>query len=147
MKTIVLILTLCFGSIASAQCPGGVCPLPNKTYSQPVIAPSFQYVQQPSYTPQQVYRDNIQYYWQSSNRHWTHPSTIQNHIASTHGVSTAGMTGEQLLTLHDQIHRGERPSRLVSRPVSRTVPLNVSPPVTTRAVVVQWRIVDSYPCR
>lgn len=43
----------------------------------------------------------------SSNRaHWTYPGTIENHLASGHGVSTSGMTREQMLNLHDSLHEG-----------------------------------------
>lgn len=35
---------------------------------------------------------------------WTYPSTIEDHMASDHGVSTAGKTKAQLLAEHDAIH-------------------------------------------
>jgi hypothetical protein len=40
---------------------------------------------------------------------WTHPSTIENHMAVDHGVSTAGKTKAQLLAEHDAIHDGIGP--------------------------------------
>lgn len=38
--------------------------------------------------------------------HWTYPGEISNHLASSHGVSTAGMSREQMLDLHDSLHEG-----------------------------------------
>lgn len=35
---------------------------------------------------------------------WTHPSTIEDHMATDHGVSVAGKTKSQLLAEHDAIH-------------------------------------------
>lgn len=40
---------------------------------------------------------------------WTHPSTIEDHMAFDHGVSVAGKTKEQLLAEHDAIHDGIGP--------------------------------------
>lgn len=40
---------------------------------------------------------------------WTYPSTIEDHMASDHGVSVAGKTKEQLLAEHDAIHDGIGP--------------------------------------
>ncbi len=39
---------------------------------------------------------------------WTHPSTIEDHMVSTHGVSTTGKTRAQLYAEHDAIHDSER---------------------------------------
>ncbi len=41
--------------------------------------------------------------------HWTYPGEIGNHLASDHGVATAGMSREQQLDLHDSIHEGQSP--------------------------------------
>jgi hypothetical protein len=49
---------------------------------------------------------------------WTHPSTIEDHMVSHHGVSTVGKTREQLYAEHDAIHDAER-SRSVSVTTSR----------------------------
>lgn len=38
--------------------------------------------------------------------HWTYPGTIDGHLRSTHGVSAAGMSREQMLNLHDALHEG-----------------------------------------
>lgn len=42
---------------------------------------------------------------------WTHPSTIEDHMVSTHGVSTVGKTRAQLYAEHDALHDAERSSR------------------------------------
>jgi hypothetical protein len=42
---------------------------------------------------------------------WTHPSTIEDHMVSTHGVSTVGKTKAQLYAEHDALHDAERSSR------------------------------------
>jgi hypothetical protein len=39
---------------------------------------------------------------------WTHPSTIEDHMVSTHGVSTVGKTRAQLYAEHDALHDAER---------------------------------------
>ncbi len=41
--------------------------------------------------------------------HWTHPGSIESHLRSGHGLSSseiAGLSHEQKLTLHDNIHEG-----------------------------------------
>ena len=38
--------------------------------------------------------------------HWSYPGTIDSHLESTHGVSTAGMNRQQKLDLHDSLHEG-----------------------------------------
>lgn len=43
--------------------------------------------------------------------HWTHPGTIYSHLISEHGFSPAqlaGLTAEQMLTLHDQAHNAKK---------------------------------------
>lgn len=42
--------------------------------------------------------------------HWTHPGTIYNHLISEHGFSSqqlAGLTTDQMKTLHDQAHNAK----------------------------------------
>lgn len=41
---------------------------------------------------------------------WTYPSTIENHMATDHGVSVAGKSKAQLLAEHDAIHDASGPS-------------------------------------
>jgi hypothetical protein len=36
--------------------------------------------------------------------HWSFPGTIENHLESTHGVATAGMSRQEKLNLHDSLH-------------------------------------------
>lgn len=61
----------------SSSCPGGNCP----TSSAPAAY--------------------------QSRGHYTYPGTIDNHLEYDHRVSTAGMTREQKLDMHDAIHRDE----------------------------------------
>ncbi len=42
--------------------------------------------------------------------HWSYPGTIDNHLEEDHGVSTAGMTRQQKLDLHDSLHEGTAPA-------------------------------------
>jgi len=59
--------------------------------------------------------------------HWTHPDTISNHLQSDQhaaevaamGVTLVGMSHEQMLTLHDQLHEA-RNGKTVSRTVTRS---------------------------
>ena len=39
-------------------------------------------------------------------QHWTYPGDLGSHLQSTHGVSTAGLSREQMLNLHDALHEG-----------------------------------------
>jgi hypothetical protein len=64
-----------------SSCPGGVCPT------------------------RQVVRAAVPQVVRSSN-HWSYPGTIDGHLQSTHGISTAGMSREQMLITHDAIHEG-----------------------------------------
>ena len=66
----------------SGGCPGGVCP----TAMAPQAVQRATTVQQPG--------------------HWTYPGTIENHLESTHGVATAGMSRQEKLNLHDSLHEG-----------------------------------------
>lgn len=36
--------------------------------------------------------------------HWTFPGTIEGHLRTGHGVDPRGLTREQMLQLHDQLH-------------------------------------------
>jgi hypothetical protein len=53
--------------------------------------------------------------------HWTYPGTINGHLESTHGVSTAGMSREQMLDLHDALHEGSVVAPSAGRPVAMPV--------------------------
>jgi hypothetical protein len=48
---------------------------------------------------------------------WTYPGTIQQHLASDHGISTAGKTQSQLLVEHDAIHDQIGPVSRTSAPI------------------------------
>jgi hypothetical protein len=48
--------------------------------------------------------------------HWTYPGEISNHLAGDYGVSTAGMTREQMLNLHDSLHEGSASAVRVQTP-------------------------------
>lgn len=52
--------------------------------------------------------------------HWTYPGEIGNHLASSHGVSSAGMSREQMLDLHDSLHEGTSVRAVQYSPVSST---------------------------
>lgn len=39
-------------------------------------------------------------------QHWSYPGHIEHHLRVDHGVSTAGMSLEQMLNAHDYIHQG-----------------------------------------
>jgi len=52
--------------------------------------------------------------------HWSFPGDIQTHLRQGHGQTVASMSYEQMLTLHDSLHRSGRNS--YSSPVrKRTV--------------------------
>lgn len=99
-----------------SSCPGGVCPT------------------------RQVVRAAVPQVVRSSN-HWSYPGTIDGHLQSTHGISTAGMSREQMLSTHDAIHEGRyvtpraatvvipapKPAPVVPLPVPQAVkPVSVS---------------------
>jgi len=67
-------------------CPNGVCPT-----NQPV---------------RQTVRNVFAPVSNISRGHWSYPGTISGHLQSTHGVSTVGMSREQMLNLHDALHEG-----------------------------------------
>jgi hypothetical protein len=79
-------------------CPGGVCPTATTT-RQAIV----------------------------SRGHWSYPGTISGHLQGTHGVSTAGMTREQMLDTHDALHEGR-----YARPTST---IRVAPTPTLTPVV------------
>jgi hypothetical protein len=99
----------------SSGCPGGICPTGTPTRAATVS--------------------------RASAGHWSYPGTIDSHLQSTHGVSTAGMTREQMLNTHDALHEGRSIQRPVqsapaviyqSQPVIRVTPQPVyRAPVTT----------------
>lgn len=71
------------GTQTRSSCPGGVCP----TSAYP--ATSFS---------------------SSSPGHWSYPGDIDSHLeGQAHGYSTAGMTHQQKLDLHDALHEGRAP--------------------------------------
>lgn len=54
--------------------------------------------------------------------HWSFPGDIRTHLQQGHGQQTAGLSYEQMLNLHDQLHTSGRTfssQRKVSRPVYR----------------------------
>lgn len=76
----------------SSSCPNGQCPTAN---SQRQFTPIANIVS----APFNAISD--------ARNHYTFPGTIDNHLEYDHGVSTAGMTRQQKLNMHDAIHRGE----------------------------------------
>ena len=75
------LLSRWFGSPKySSNCPGGVCP-----------------------TSTAAPRSIIQ---AAQPGHWSYPGSIDSHLEGTHGVSTAGMSRQQKLDLHDSLHEG-----------------------------------------
>jgi len=81
--------------------------------------------------------------YQSAN-HWTYPGTIQNHLATDHGVSTSGMSRQQMLNLHDALHEGRAVSSFVSSPapVPALPPIPVAPVETATIPVIADEPVD-----
>ena len=71
-------------SVLRSNCPNGVCP------TGQVVRQSVRNV----ITPQ----SNV------SRGHWSYPGTISGHLKATHGVSTIGMSHEQMLNTHDALH-------------------------------------------
>jgi hypothetical protein len=83
---------------------------------------------------------------------WTHPSTIQDHMAHDHGISTAGKTQAQLLAEHDAIHDQIGPvyhTSLPSRPAPVTYtavqPALVAPIVSVPVVSRQIAPAPRFP--
>lgn len=52
---------------------------------------------------------------------WTYPGDIASHVATVHGISTAGKTKEQLEREHDAAHNGTRVTYAVPAVVRSTV--------------------------
>jgi len=50
--------------------------------------------------------------------HWSFPGDIATHLRQGHGQQTAGLTYQQMLNLHDQLHRSSL-QRKVYRPTYR----------------------------
>jgi len=99
-------------SQVSSSCPGGVCPTGNNLLMQ-TSAP------QPG--------------------HWSYPGDIDSHLEGTHGVSTAGLTRQQKLNLHDSLHEGTtaptyRTSAYGGSVVVRSAPTYGSTGAVTRSV-------------
>jgi hypothetical protein len=114
MKPLLAILAAClFVSSDSAQifpnaawnrtrqvgssCPGGLCPT-----AASVAAPSRRVLSAPFKA------------LSNGAGHWSYPGDINSHLESTHGVSTAGMSREEKLNLHDSLH--ENGGQVVSVP-------------------------------
>lgn len=53
----------------------------------------------------------------SSSSHWTYPGDIASHLSTTHGQDVSGLTTEQQLTLHDDLHEGRVVARSFSAPI------------------------------
>ena len=76
-----------------------------------VVTRTVEQIVQPSASSARVHmRWNIQGDWSPS------MSQTRRHLEQEHGVSTAGMSHQQMLDLHDALHEGRRaPARSVSR--------------------------------
>lgn len=74
-------------------------------------------------------------------RHWTYPGNIDDHLQYAHGVSPAGLTHEQKLSLHDSLHEGTRakPPTVVSEATFRTPP----PPIPAKKKAVSESVSES----
>jgi len=93
-----------------SNCPGGICP-PQQTNTRKITTLQYSV---PSVVQQQQ-TNTIQSYTQSNRKHWSHPSTIQEHMSSTHGIPNPyGYSGEELLKWHDALHELERYGRLIT---------------------------------
>ena len=104
---------------SQSSCPGGVCPT-NRAVYQPV-------------------RTVIQQ--AATSRHWTYPGpSIASHLADAEhaaqlrakGISTAGMSQEQMLSLHDALHE----NRVVVPQKVKTVAPQVMPRVAQPMIAV-----------
>jgi len=76
-------------SAPPSSCPGGVCPVPMRVAFETLPLP-----QAVSVVP-------------VSANHWTYPGEITTHMQNDHNISTAGLSREQALTLHDQLHESQ----------------------------------------
>ncbi|MFO0383252.1 MAG: hypothetical protein ACK506_16235 [Pirellula sp.] len=85
------------GNCPTSNCPDGKCPLQTVAEVGPDTKPG----------------------------HWTYPGSIDSHLKETHGVNASGLTHEQKLTLHDQLHESAKskpvPVQSVSTPVYQSV--------------------------
>lgn len=88
MKSLLAIGLLLVATTAHAQCPGGVCP----------------------YKPggNQYPPGGYQCLPDIAGPHWTYPGEIHSHLATGHGVNSAGMTRAQAEAEHDRLHNAER---------------------------------------
>jgi len=103
----------------SSGCPGGICPTGTPTRAATVS--------------------------RASAGHWSYPGTIDSHLQSTHGVSTAGMTREQMLNTHDALHEGrsiQRPVqsapaviRVTPQPVYQPIRPTLAPPIRSQSII------------
>jgi hypothetical protein len=75
----------------SSSCPGGVCPTQTRYVSPPVAT-------------------SINNTIGTNRGHWSFPGDLDSHLEREHGVSTAGMSRQQKLDLHDSLHEGTAPA-------------------------------------
>jgi hypothetical protein len=100
---------------AVAQCPNGQCPLPQRSayvpYAAPIVEgqPVRNVVRAVAAPVVRVASVPIRV----SRSHRPYPGDLGSHLSGTHGVSTAGMSREQMLDLHDSLHesRAYAPAR------------------------------------
>lgn len=94
------------GQCPTSNCPSGNCPTSNCPHGKC-----------PLQTVAEVGPDD-------SPGHWTYPGTIDSHLKTTHGVDPSGLTREQKLTLHDQLHESAKatPVAAVAAPVYQSTP-------------------------
>lgn len=113
---------------STSNCPGCVCPT-----NQPVkIAPAKQPVK---IAPAQ------------NQGHWTFPGgNISAHLNSDHQkIDTRGMTQEQMLTLHDSLHKEAQAKSAIAQPVAPRNTSSVSKSVTTPYRQVQTTATSNCP--
>ena len=72
-----------------------------------------------------------------SRNHWTYPGDIRSHLATGHGnVNTAGMSQDEMETLHDSLHEGS--PQKVQRTVARSMQSSNCPngvcPTSSRSI-------------
>lgn len=97
---------------SSAQCPGGVCPVPMQRlpvpqqvrYSAPI---NVQSSCPGGVCPSPVVMNSAPYSLQSSGPSWTYPGQIDDHLLTGHGVDPSGMTPSQMVQLHNDLHNGQ----------------------------------------
>ena len=97
-------------------------------------------------SPKPPQQQTVSYQPSRSRSHWTYPGDIKSHLASGHGnVNTAGMTRDQMESLHDDLHEGR--SRPAARPAVQPVASSGCPggvcPTSSRSVqrtgIFGWR--------